>query len=445
MKNDLLQRLAPVRHPAWVWLETVAITAAAIGCGVWLRPNDPLFIHSEFPWVWFAPMLLALRYGALPGVASAALVLLAWLAALRLGLTSEAAFPKLYFLGGLLLTMLSGEYSGLWRTRVRRMQEVNRYIDHRLEDLTQRLYLQRLSHDRLEQSLINKPVTLRDALLKLRLFVLERANTEEQLPAAQEFLSFLAQFCQLEIAALHPMQGRKQPATTAVASVGGANDLRLDDSLLQFALENQMLSHVQLLEGDQAQASRYLLVAPIKTSLSQTRGLLVVERMPFFALNDETLQTLTVLIAYYADHLIAADAAIPMREVLPDCPELFAEEVLKLHRIERETGIPSHIVALSFGRSGRQRDIYAMVKRMQRTLDLVWEMEEGEIKIMLTLMPLAGQQAVEGYLTRVEAALQDQFGVDFVGARIKPHHSSVGVGHAPLLVQDIVTTCRINK
>ena len=38
---------------------------------------------------------------------------------------------------------------------------INGYIDHRLEDLTQRLYLQRLSHDRLEQSLI-KPVTLRD-------------------------------------------------------------------------------------------------------------------------------------------------------------------------------------------------------------------------------------------------------------------------------------------
>ncbi|MFO1385257.1 MAG: PelD GGDEF domain-containing protein [Chitinivorax sp.] len=445
MKNELLQKLAPHRHPAWVWLETVALTSIAIGSGVLLQANDPLFIHSEFPWTWFAPMLLALRYGALPGVASAAMILFAWLAALRLGLTSEAAFPKLYFLGGLLLTLLCGEYSGLWRTRVRRIQEVNRYIDHRLEDLTQRLYLQRLSHDRLEQSLINKPVTLRDALLKLRVFVLERAQQNETLPAAQEFLSFLSQFCQLEVAALHPMQSRKHPLAQPVASIGGASELQPDDPLLQFALENQMLSHVQHLEGDLAQASRYLLVAPIKTSLSQTRGLLVVERMPFFALNEETLQTLTVLIAYYADHLIAADAAIPMREMLPDCPELFAEEVLKLARIEKETGIPSHIVALSVGRSGRQKDIYAMIKRMQRTLDLVWEMEEGEIKIMLTLMPLAGQQAVDGYLARIEAALQDQFGVDFVGARIKPHHSSVGVGHAPLLVQDIVTTCRINK
>lgn len=445
MKTKLIRKLQPASHPAWVWLETLLLTGLAVASGYWLNPADPLFTRGEFPWTWFAPMLLALRYGALPGVASAALILAAWLTALRFGLTSEAGFPKLYFLGGLLATLLCGEYSGVWRTRVRRIQEVNRYIDHRLEDLTQRLYLQRLSHDRLEQSLINKPVTLRDALLKLRRFILDRARLDEVLPAAQEFLSFLAQFCQLEVASLHQMENRRTPHAALAASVGGATELVLDDPLVKFALETQMLSHVQHLEGDQAQSSRYLIVAPIKTSLSQTRGLLAIERMPFFALNEETLQTLTVLIAYYADHLIAAEAAAPMREVLPDCPELFAEEVLKLARIERDTGITSHIVALSFGRSGKQKDCYALVQRMQRSLDLVWELEEGEVKIMLTLMPLSGPQAVQGYISRIEAALQDQFGVDFVAARIKPHHANVGVGHAPLLVQDIVTTARINR
>jgi len=445
VKHELLRKLSPTPRPAWIWLETIGISALALGSGVLLSPNDPLFVHAEFPWTWFAPILLALRYGALPGVAAAGLILCAWLSGLQFGLTTEAAFPKLYFLGGLLATLLCGEYAGLWRVRVRRVQEVNGYIDHRLEDLTQRLYLQRLSHDRLEQSLINKPVTLRDALQKLRVFILEHAHADEPLPAAQQFLSFLAQFCQLEVASLHLMDGRKTPRAALAASVGGASELLRDDSLVNFALENQVLSHIQHLEGDQTALSRYLLVAPIRTSLSQTRGLLAVERMPFFALNEETLQTLTVLLAYYADHLIAAEAAIPVREILPDCPELFAEEVLKLARIERDTGIPSHIVALSFGRSPKQKDGYALVQRMQRSLDLVWELEEGEVKIMLTLMPLAGPQAVQGYLSRIEAALQDQFGVDFVAARIKPHHSSVGGGHAPLLVQDIVTTARINR
>jgi len=59
------------------------------------------------------------------------------------------------------------------------------------------------------------------------------------------------------------------------------------------------------------------------------------------------------------------------------------------------------------------------------------------------VLVLAHQQ-VEGGLVPF-LGLADQFGVDFVGARIKPHHANVGVGHAPLLVQDIVTTARINR
>lgn len=442
---DLIPHLAPTGRPFWVWLETLAITVIAVGGGMLLSPGDPLFIHGPFPWAWFAPILLALRYGALSGVASAGLMLLAWLGTLRIGLVSEADFPKLYFLGGLLATLLCGQFSGLWRTRMRRIQEVNEYIDHRLEDLTQRLYLLRLSHDRLEQSLLSKPVTLRDALGKLRRLIRDQNGTGEPLPAADEFLSFLAQFCQLEIASLHRMKGRKVPEPTPQAVVGGATPLDPDDPLVQFALARQQLSHVQHLEPGQAQSSRYLVVAPVRTSLTQTLGLLAVERMPFFALNDETLQTLTVLTAYYADHLIAADAAAPLREALPDCPDQFVEEVLKLARIERDTGIPSHIVALSFGRSGKQEDGFALVQRMQRSLDLIWELREGDVRIMLTLMPLAGPSAVQGYLSRIEAALKDQLGVDFTTARIRPQHASVGSGQAPLLVQDLITTSRINR
>ena len=111
------------------------------------------------------------------------------------------------------------------------------------------------------------------------------------------------------------------------------------------------------------------------------------------ALPAVTLQTLAVLLAYYVDHMIAAEAAMPIREVLPDCPPMFAEEVLKLGRIERDTGVASYIVALAFSPHPKQQDMYMMVKRMQRGLDLTWEIEEAGTRIMLTLMPLSGQTA----------------------------------------------------
>ena len=73
-----------------------------------------------------------------------------------------------------------------------------------------------------------------------------------------------------------------------------------------------------------------------------------------------------MLTAYYADHLIAADAAACARSPAR-LPDQFAEEVSPSWPNRRDTGIPSHIVALSFGRSGKQEDGFALVQRMQRS------------------------------------------------------------------------------
>jgi hypothetical protein len=73
-------------------------------------------------------------------------------------------FPRLYFLGGFILVLLTGEFSGLWMRRVRRAETLSNYLDERLERLTEQYYLLRLSHDRLEQELLTRPLTLRDAL-----------------------------------------------------------------------------------------------------------------------------------------------------------------------------------------------------------------------------------------------------------------------------------------
>lgn len=442
MKSQLLRIILPKPRPTWIWAEAIGVTLLALLAGFAVDAHDPLLTQAGFPWLWLAPVLLSLRYGTLPGVGSAFILLLAWLVALRLGYTAEKDFPRLFFLGGLLATMLCGEYAGLWRTKLRRIEELNGYLDHRLEEITHRLYLLRLSHDRLEQNLISKPATLRDALIRLRDFILSLEHLPGELLGAQPFLDFLTQFCQMEAAAIYRVK-RRQVEPTVLASVGSIGELVSDDPLLRHALRTNAMSHVaEIDEIDSAHASRYLVVAPIQNSFGQTLGVLVVEKMPFFALNDETLQTLAVLLAYYVDHMIAAEAAMPIREVLPDCPPMFAEEVLKLARIERDTGVASYIVALAFSPHPKQQDMYMMVKRMQRGLDLTWEIEEAGTRIMLTLMPLSGQTAAEGYLARIEHSLQDQFGGNFSDCRIRPYSTSVGVGAAPLLVQDLVARCR---
>ena len=50
--------LAPRAQGLGSWLETLVITALALGLGLWLTPDDPLQVRGEFPWPLLAPLLL---------------------------------------------------------------------------------------------------------------------------------------------------------------------------------------------------------------------------------------------------------------------------------------------------------------------------------------------------------------------------------------------------
>lgn len=411
--------LAPRSPDAWMWLETVAITLIVIGLGWWASPEDPFFVKAQFPWVWLGPVLVAQRYGVLPGVGASALLLAGWYLHAPEGL--EAELPKLYFLGGLLLVLLCGEFSGVWQTRLRRLSEINVYLEDRIERITKRLYLLRLSHDRLEQDLLARPTTLRDALAELRQRIAADTGSGP-LGGAQVFLEFVAQQCQLEVAAIYVAQWDLDRHYERVAALGDPPPLRRDDPLLVFAQERRGLAHVQTAEVDREIPTDHLVVVPIVASDRRVLGMLVVTRMPFFALNEDTLQTLAVMISAYADGITAAGSVLPVLRAHPGCPIDFAEELVKLLRLQRDFGIASHIVLLTFGEHPERSDMFQNVLRAKRGPDLIWAVENllGR-SFILNLMPLAGQAAVEGYLVRVESMLRESFGADLDALHVSFH------------------------
>lgn len=415
-----------------VWLETTVFSLAAMAIARYFSPDDPLFVNSQFPWPWFAPVLLALRYGVLPGIGSSALLLLGWYV-LRPD-PEMANIPTLYFLGGLLMVMISAEYSSLWRTRLRRMSEVNFYLEDRIERLTKRLYLLRLSHERLEQDMLSRPSTLRDAVsaLRRRVAVSAGAAATKKLPGSQELLDFLSQYCQLEVAAIYVSDagdgsanadsGDKPAGYHLVAEIGSPPPLQPDDPLLVFARQRRQLAHIQVEELDKAHPTEHLMVAPIDTGRGQHLGMLVVTRMPFFAMNEEMLQMVAVLLSAYADGVTSAAEVIPLISSLPGLPVVFAEEYVKLLHLQKRFNINSHIVILvCFGHPERL-DIFAQIKRERRQPDVVWAIEGlVECSIIITLMPLGGAAAVDGYLIRMENSLRETHGEDFKALGVYPH------------------------
>jgi hypothetical protein len=434
-ESRLSALFSPLLANRWLWLEAIIIPIIGMGLCWLVSPDDPFFINKgEFPWTWFAPVLVALRYGVMAGIVSTGIMLIGWF----LLLPSGTEFPKLYFLAGLILVMISGEYSTTWRTRLRRVGELNAYLTERFTRIMNQLNVLRLSHDQLEHDLITQPATLRDALYELRMLMAVRSSGTS-LPAAQEILVLLAHHCQLEAAAVYEIV---DGSYVQRAKLGDPPPVKSNDSLLEYALEKRALAHLQTEDlGSEGSPTEHLVVAPILTSGDQLLGVLIVTRMPFFALNEDTLRTLSLLLGLYADSVVVSDDVGQVMTRVPRCPYDFADELVKLIRMQRDFGINSHIVVLQFGPHAERVDMILFATRLRRRFDVQWQFGGGDREStgIANLMPLASDIAVRGYLERMESALKDRFGGDFETLYVRPYVISMEQ-HDPLAVLGRIVT-----
>ncbi len=414
LPTHLLGKLTQLhKRPAVTAGETLLLPLIAIALGRFWSPQDPLWTQAPFPWSWLAPVILALRYGPLAGLGGASVLLLGWLA---FHFETLDQFPQVHFLGGLILVMIVGEFSSLWQARARRSETLQMYLDQRLEHLVRQHYLLRLSHDRLEQELIGRPMSMRDALAALQTLSSEKTNGEQ---GAQALLRLLAQYCQLESAAIYPVRD-DEPESAPLAGLGSHATLQLQDPLVQQALETRRLCHISQALAAQ-QPSAYLAVAPLLDLAGEVYGLLAVTEMPFFALQTENLQTINLLLGYYTDGLSMQTLARPIVEQLPDCPVPFAFEAQRLAHMHQSTQVSSIVVALECLPRAVEQDVPAQIHRFKRELDEIWEISTPQRTVLAILMPLGNAATAEGYIARLEAWLQQKSGQTPAQAGIFPH------------------------
>ena len=419
------------------WLEALIIPVLAVLLVGWWRPHDPLLFQASFPWLWFAPLLVALRYGVLPGLLAAMVLLLDWLVCHFLGIYGAQDFPRSHFFGGLLLTLFAGEFADVWRDRLLRIDETNLYLVERLSGLTRRHLLLNLSHDRLEQEMLARPGSLRDALVRLRTAVFEQqagqavahAGGAHAVPGVEALLHLLAQYVNIEAAALYAChgattQGAGSPGAlrleAPVGSLGEHVALGAHDALLKLAQESGQLAHVAGDDLSLERQSSQLIVAPLMTSDERLIGVLAVSKLPFFSLNVENLQMLSVVLAYYADCVAAAPLTLSIRQELPALPVSFAEELARLAHMQQKFHITSQLLVLGF-RGEHQQDIAAELQRIKRGLDLYWQPPAAadDHSQLVILLPFASHAARLGYLQRIDGWLQARFGAGLDGLHIE--------------------------
>lgn len=405
-----------IRYPRLVpWLETVVLTLFAPLIGSLLDSSDPFFIHTAFPWLWFGPLLVALRYGVALALSSASLVALLWFVSSVGGLVT-GDFPLHYMLGGALITLIAGQFSTVWSTRLRRSDQLSRHASERFEQLSRAYFMVRHSHDRLEQNLVSRPVTLRQAMMELQRLL---ANTGGAVnpKLANELMVILAHYCSLSSAALYAVHSG-EPDQEPLAQCGKGAPYMPDDLLLQSALESGTTAYQAANRLTSGQESCYLVAAPVRTSTGKILGVLLVTDMPFMALHRETLQILGVLLAYAADHVEAAMIAQDLIVIYPDCPAIFGSELVKMTRLKRDLDVVSTLVVINLHPGPRLDELCLVLERQQRGLDHSWRRDLGWGVQFVTLMPFSGPAAIDGYQARLNAVLKGQFQLSLKSAGI---------------------------
>lgn len=421
------------------WAETVVLTLVMPLAGYVLSRDNPFFVNSSFPLLWFGPLLAALRYGIAPAFSSVALLIALWFGMSFSGLITTA-FPLHFMLGGALLTLIAGQFSSVWATRLRRSDLLSRHASERFEQLSRAYFVVRHSHDQLEQNLIMRPVTLRQAIGELRR-LLAAGGGKVSRELAQELLVLLVHYCSLSSAAIY---GVKNGVTDAepIAQCGLGAPLRENDLLLRSAVESDHTAYQaanQINKGDQ---SCYLVAAPIRTSSGRLLGVLLVTEMPFMALHRETLQILAILLAYSADHIEASGIVGTINTVYSDCPLAFGAELVKMTRLKRELDITSTLVVINLLPSPKRDEICLILERQQRGLDHSWRRDIGWGVQFVTLMPFSGTAAADGYQSRLDSVLKKQCqmsmqspDVSFKYALVSAEEPIVQLAH--LLTEDV--------
>lgn len=395
------------RHPLWSFFESLVVTALIIGIMFIFEPQDPLSIAGSFPWFIFGPMMVALRYGVGYGLGSCVVVLLSFVFVEPHSLLEQINFGFLV-LGTISVVMLCGQFSSVWNLRVRRADLLNIYAQERLDNLSRAYYMTRISHDQLEQNLISRPMTLRNAITDLRKIVDQTHGVINE-TCAKQFLVIISQLSSIDSAAVYV--GSKLSNLQLAASIGQHFNLDSKDPLVASCFSDNNMQYYSINDLRKTDQSAYLAVFPLVASDKTILGILVIKDMSFWTLNVDVLQSLSVVCSYVANEVWASKQGEKVLEVFPDCSPHFARELYRLLAIRQQVKVESQLVVLIAGDEENRSNVMVSLKRQQRGLDFTWSHIYKQYECLFTLMPFATPSGAAGYIKRISVWLRNEFGI----------------------------------
>ncbi len=412
------------------------LTLGAVGLAAWLHPSDPFLSASPFPWIWVAPLLVALRYGMWAGMLSSGMILSGWLLADRFLGSPFPALGKSYVVGLLFLVLLTGEFGSQWNIHLTQIKEWNDYLRRRIHEITQSYHLLGMSHQQLEKNLANRPLTLRDALTRLRGFLVDSEEGISEI-GAHKFLALIGQYFQFEVASMHSV-GSQGIEAEPLAVIGDPPPLVLDDPLVSHAIATEGFSHIVMADGSFLNDTEYLIVAPAKRSDGTIISWLLVKQMRFLNLHRDNLLMLKAFLGYFSDGIYSGQLSEQIIERFAECPVPFARELSRLTRLQQELGLQSQLVRLRFDETPVQDQAVGMILKTARGLDEIWYVGGEAEQRLLVLLPFSDESVVEGYLERIRELLKERLGLTLLEAGVHVQYHELEESNPADLVERLL-------
>lgn len=374
-------------------------------------PKAPGFlIKNQFPWMEIFVIAIALRYGFF-----VSLIFIAGLITIGLNFSPQQEELALntsasLFVGYTVTALICSEFKEFWQRKIERLTQSNRYLEQRFENLMYKHASLQLSHERLEQSLIEKPMSLREALRQINDLHLKEKSFTPQL--VERYLLLLASYCALESAALFLFLDEKL-LSTPIAKIGKCNTLYPKDILVTQCIKEKKALYFAVNKLEPQQHSHYLAVVPFKNSEQTLLGILVIEDLPFIHLHEANLSQLHLFLSYIADQhsLVSTSAAILTR--YPSLSAFFITELIRLLHIAKTFSVDSTVVIYEFAQNIPHIDeIIETILKQKRGLDLSLHLSEKNTLKLYIVLPLTSKHLAQRYLARITALLHKKFGVN---------------------------------
>ncbi|MGC9162384.1 MAG: hypothetical protein ACP5F9_02390 [Thiomonas sp.] len=404
-------------------VESVLLPVLVLWLGWKLRPTDPLGVHAGFPWGWFGPWLIAVRYGAGYGLFGVALYAGFWkFGPLLITALPAEPFPAEFFLGGMLMTLILGEFGAAFRNRQVLHRETVKDLTARLERTKRRLFVIKEALSTLEQELADRPMTLRDALLDLRRTFVFQGNrpalsapesiaglpAPRPLPDPRAFLQLLSQSCRLVEAGIFVREINPQGLQWRLVAALGQDlpPLDQDDLLISRTLETHQAVHVaQAALRESAQDLPWVFAAPLRLDeYDEVDALLAVHTMPFMSFEENNLQRLQVLCASYLDFSQLELAVADVRSAWVQAPIGLQQEWAQLSDLGRNFKLRSYCAVWS-GQGRVSDEVLAEFAGLQPVESSTWTLKgRGGKPALVVLLPLLSPAGLANY--RRDMAMQ---------------------------------------